>query len=99
MKLIKSESVDYKRFYTKLDDTIKYLQEVNNRAKAQNLEAHLDIDVDYVQFLLHEIDETKAPENWWCYHASGCGTQYRGCAPDCPKDKWEETGIWRYNWK
>ena len=25
-------------------------------------------------------------------HSKGCGTRYRGCAPDCPKDQWERNG-------
>lgn len=34
------------------------------------------------------------PENWYTYHSVDCGTRYRGCAPDCPKDIWERTGVW-----
>lgn len=35
------------------------------------------------------------PENWWTYHTKDCGTKYRGCSPDCPKDIYERTGEWR----
>lgn len=37
----------------------------------------------------------KPPENWWHYHTKDCGTNYRGCSPDCPKDIYERTGKWR----
>lgn len=37
----------------------------------------------------------KPPENWWTYHTKDCGTMYRGCSPDCPKNIYEETGEWR----
>ena len=36
----------------------------------------------------------KPPENWWHYHTKDCGTKYRGCSPDCPKDIYEITGKW-----
>jgi hypothetical protein len=36
----------------------------------------------------------KPPKNWWHYHVKECGTQYRGCAPHCPKNIWEEEGRW-----
>ncbi len=26
------------------------------------------------------------PLPWWTFHSPDCGTKYRGCAPDCPKD-------------
>jgi len=35
-----------------------------------------------------------APKNWWTCHSPDCGTKYRGCAPDCPKDHFEQTGEW-----
>ena len=35
-----------------------------------------------------------APREYWRFHARGCGTDYRGCAPDCPKDIYERTGKW-----
>jgi hypothetical protein len=35
------------------------------------------------------------PKNWWTYHTKDCGTKYRGCSPDCPKDIYERTGEWR----
>lgn len=28
------------------------------------------------------------------FHSRDCGTKYRGCAPDCPKDTYEITGEW-----
>lgn len=31
---------------------------------------------------------------WHCCHSPDCGTKYRDCAPDCPKDVWERTGVW-----
>jgi hypothetical protein len=37
----------------------------------------------------------KPPEDWWTYHTKDCGTKYRGCSPDCPKDIYERTGEWR----
>jgi hypothetical protein len=36
----------------------------------------------------------RLPPTWWFYHAPGCGTAYRGCAPECPKDHYEQTGEW-----
>lgn len=39
------------------------------------------------------------PEDWHKYHHADCGTQYRGCHPTlCPKNQFEETGIWKYKW-
>ena len=37
----------------------------------------------------------KPPKNWWQYHTRDCGTKYRGCSPDCPKDIYERTGEWK----
>lgn len=37
----------------------------------------------------------KPPKNWWEHHTKDCGTMYRGCSPDCPKNIYEETGKWR----
>lgn len=37
----------------------------------------------------------KPPKDWWTYHTKDCGTKYRGCSPDCPKNIYEETGEWR----
>jgi len=39
-------------------------------------------------------DEGRIPKEWWHYHSRECGTKYRGCAPDCPKDIYERTGRW-----
>lgn len=36
----------------------------------------------------------RPPHNWYDYHSSECGTSYRGCAPDCPKDTWERERRW-----
>jgi len=36
----------------------------------------------------------KAPRDYWVYHSPECGTKYRGCAPDCPKEVFEKTGKW-----
>ena len=35
-----------------------------------------------------------APVDYWNYHHPDCGTRYRGCAPECPKDVFERTGEW-----
>jgi len=34
------------------------------------------------------------PSDWHEHHSKECGTTYRGCAPDCPKDVYEKTGVW-----
>lgn len=34
------------------------------------------------------------PPDWHAHHSEDCGTAYRGCAPDCPKDRYERTGVW-----
>lgn len=34
------------------------------------------------------------PLEWWQYHHKDCGRPYRGCAPECPKDTFERTGLW-----
>jgi hypothetical protein len=34
------------------------------------------------------------PKKWSDCHSHECGTAYRGCAPNCPKDVWERTGLW-----
>lgn len=36
----------------------------------------------------------RAPLRYWSYHARGCGTTHRGCAPDCPADRFYATGKW-----
>ena len=50
------------------------------------------------QCIIAEILKKKVlegpPENFWHYHSADCGTKYRGCAPDCPKDIYERTGKW-----
>lgn len=39
------------------------------------------------------------PEDWHEHHHADCGTQYRGCHPTlCPKNQYEETGIWKFRW-
>lgn len=35
------------------------------------------------------------PRDWYRHHHPGCGTEFRGCHPDCPKDRYEQTGIWK----
>lgn len=35
-----------------------------------------------------------APPDWHSWHSKACGTQYRGCAPDCPSAVYEHTGKW-----
>jgi hypothetical protein len=34
----------------------------------------------------------RAREPWHVNHAPECGREYRGCAPDCPKQYFEEHG-------
>ena len=36
----------------------------------------------------------REPLPWYAIHTEECGTMYRGCSPDCPKDIWERTGVW-----
>lgn len=38
--------------------------------------------------------DPEPPDDWHTYHARGCGVNYRGCAPECPKRQYEETGVW-----
>jgi hypothetical protein len=40
------------------------------------------------------LSKGEAPEGYWRFHHPGCGTEYRGCHPDCPKDIYERTGVW-----
>lgn len=40
------------------------------------------------------MSSDKAPRDYWRFHHKGCGTEYRGCHPDCPKDIYERTGVW-----
>lgn len=98
---MKTKPIDFDRVYNNnLVDIIDYFREVVNEAHQQNCEVKLytsDI-LGTMMFLFEPIDETKAPPNWWEYHVKECGTRYRGCAPHCPKDRYEETGIWKYNW-
>ena len=35
-----------------------------------------------------------APPQYWRFHHKGCGTEYRGCHPECPKHVYELTGKW-----
>ena len=46
-------------------------------------------------YMIIRSRSNKPPENWWHYHTKDCGTKYRGCSPDCPKDIYEETGKWK----
>lgn len=39
-------------------------------------------------------DDSAPVTDYHLYHSDDCGTKYRGCAPDCPKDTWEHTGVW-----
>jgi hypothetical protein len=32
---------------------------------------------------------------WHHKHLLTCGTEYRGCAPDCPKDMYEQAQYWK----
>lgn len=34
------------------------------------------------------------PRDPHLFHSRRCGTEFRGCAPDCPKDTYERTGEW-----
>lgn len=29
------------------------------------------------------------PAKWWEHHSPDCSTKYRGCAPECPKARFE----------
>jgi len=51
--------------------------------------------------ILTIVKDSKAPpDNYWHYHHIGCGTMYRGCHPTaCPKNQYEETGIWKRKWE
>lgn len=41
----------------------------------------------------------KPPKEWWHWHHKECGSAYRGCHPTkCPKNQYEETGVWKYKW-
>jgi hypothetical protein len=54
------------------------------------------IDTDgwsIVKYLRRKFN--KPPKNWWQYHTGDCGTKYRGCSPDCPKNIYEITGKWK----
>jgi hypothetical protein len=46
-------------------------------------------------YMIIRSRSNKPPKNWWMYHTKDCGTKYRGCSPDCPKDIYERTGEWR----
>lgn len=35
-----------------------------------------------------------APRDWSRFHSRRCGTEFRGCAPECPKDVYERTDEW-----
>ena len=40
----------------------------------------------------------KPPKKYWEYHHKDCGRKYRGCHPTkCPKNQYEETGVWKFN--
>lgn len=41
-----------------------------------------------------KLSNVAVPEDWSSYHHEECGTMYRGCSPDCPKDIYESTGKW-----
>lgn len=47
---------------------------------------------DFLRGLGYNVSDN--PREWWEYHHRHCGTCYRGCAPDCPKDMFERTGEW-----
>jgi len=32
--------------------------------------------------------------DWYTYHDKDCGTKYRGCSPQCPKDIYEKPRKW-----
>lgn len=52
----------------------KLVAELLGIVEAQEKKAHL----------AHAPTEPERP--WWAVHSRDCGTKYRGCAPDCPKD-------------
>jgi hypothetical protein len=36
----------------------------------------------------------RPPKDWSSYHLPTCGTEYRGCDPECPKNVWETKRKW-----
>ena len=42
-----------------------------------------------------EPEPDEPPKDYYLYHHKDCGTKYRGCSKDCPKDRYEKTGVWR----
>ena len=48
--------------------------------------------VDFYERLIGRKDEVL--RDYYKYYSPDCGTKYRGCAPDCPKRIFEETGVW-----
>lgn len=40
-------------------------------------------------------DEAQPPDRYWTYHHPDCNTALRGCHKDCPKDRYEKTGVWK----
>ena len=37
------------------------------------------------------------PDNWHKWHSIRCNREFRGCAPECPKRVYEDTGLWLSN--
>ena len=44
--------------------------------------------------ILAQISAIPFSDNWHTRHHRDCGTKFRGCSPDCPKDHYEKTGNW-----
>jgi hypothetical protein len=63
------------------DDPIRFLWDPRANGNLTCLRAEL-------------FDSPPAPKDWYLYHLQECGTKYRGCAPFCPKDRYERTGYW-----
>lgn len=40
------------------------------------------------------VGQKVVPSDYCNFHSKDCGTKFRGCAPDCPKDIYERTGRW-----
>ena len=54
----------------------------------------LTFSILFPLYMITRSRSNKPPKNWWMYHTKDCGTKYRGCSPDCPKDSYETTGKW-----
>lgn len=60
--------------------------------RAELAEMPLRVILAYLRERGHAVGDK--PLEWWQYHHCDCGTRYRGCSPECPKDVFERTGLW-----